>query len=92
MAKEDPNAPVTNKKLDDAIGTVVKGMDNLFKRLVKEMRDGLKQTNSRFDKLEVEVRGVKDDVRGVTAELSDTPSREQFEKLKAKVDKYHPIS
>ncbi len=35
---------------------------------------------------------VKDQIDGLKADLSDTPSRRQFEKLKAKVDKYYPLT
>ena len=57
-----------------------------------DMKIGFRHVKSRLDKLELETRHVKDEIKGLKADLSNTPSREQFEKLKAKVDKYHPIS
>ena len=63
------------------------------------------QMNSRFDdvdkrlssvesgqrKLDVGQAHLKDQINGLKADLSDTPSRRQFEKLKARVDRYHPV-
>ena len=31
MAKKDPKAFVTNETLDEAVDTILKGMDNMFK-------------------------------------------------------------
>jgi hypothetical protein len=60
--------------------------------LIKEVRQGFKLVNTHIDKLEIEARGIKDDVEGLEADLSDTPSRREFNELKTRIDKYHPLS
>lgn len=84
----DPNAPVTNKTLDEAVDTILQGMDKLITNFREEVRVGFKKTELRFDRVEAEISGVKDDINGLTAELSDTVSRKEFTRLQTKVDKY----
>jgi len=43
----------------------------------------------RIDNLEIEITNVKDTVNGLKAELSDTPSRSEFNEFKRRVDRYH---
>jgi hypothetical protein len=57
-----------------------------------EMKSGFKQVDSRLARLEAEVSSVKDDIKGLTEELSLKPSRIEFNELKRKVDKYHPTA
>jgi hypothetical protein len=33
---------------------------------------------------------LKDQINGLEADLSDAPSRKEFQELKSKVDQYHP--
>ena len=46
--------------------------------------------DKRLAKLEVGQAHIGDQINGLKADLSDTPSRREFEQLKARVDKYHP--
>jgi hypothetical protein len=104
MVQEDTDKPVTSGILNEAIDTLLKGMDNLYERLKGEV-DGLKiEMNSRFasidkrfDNLEAKVDLIKnelvDEIGGLKAELSTTPSRTEFEELKTRVNKHrYPLS
>ena len=95
MAKPDPNEPVTRSMLDEAIDAILEGVGSVFKDLQGRM-DGMDRrfdnVDRRLDTLEVGQSYLKDQIKGLKADLSATPSRRQFEKLKARVDKYHPLS
>lgn len=84
MAKKDPKAFVTNETLDEAVDTILKGMDNMF----KGERKFNVQTFASKEDLKREVSWLKDDIKGLTADLSNVPSRNDFNQLKGKVDKY----
>lgn len=98
-ANYDPNEPVTRGMLNEAVDAILKGMDKIAKELKSEIegvRSELKGTRNELkgemQELKVEVRYLKDDMNGLKAEFSDTPSRREFNELKARVDKYHPLS
>lgn len=88
--KPDPNEPVTRKMLDEVVEAILAGTEGLFNNLRREMNSRFEKADRRFDKIEVELRHVKDQVSGLIADLSDTPSRREFEDLKSKVDRHHP--
>ena len=99
MAKVDPNEPVNRGMLDEAVDTLLKGMDNLYERFKGELNTRLEslkgEMNTRFDNVEnrlrnveVELSHVKDEVNGLKADLSTTPSRKEFEELKDKVEEH----
>ncbi len=97
--KNDPNKPVTMKDLDEFVQAILAGTEGLFNELRREMIAGFQRVDKRFrsiehnlKKLEVGQSHLKDQIDGLKADLSDTPSRRQFEKLKARVDKYHPLT
>jgi len=69
--------------LDEAVDAILKGVDALFRQFKGEV-------DKRFDKVESEINFVKTDVRDIKADLSNTPSRKEFNELKTKVDRYHP--
>jgi hypothetical protein len=95
MTKNDPKAFVTNgvltEILDEAVDTILKGMDNMFKEERKynsqtfATKEDLKSTK---EELKTEISWVKDDIKGLTADLADTPSKNEFNQLKGRVDKY----
>jgi hypothetical protein len=92
MAKSDSSEPVNREMLDEAVSAILQGMDKMFGKLNGEMVE-------RFGKVEEEIRGmkvelshVKDKISGLKADLSITPSRKEFEQLKTRVDKHHPLS
>ena len=84
MAKNSYKDLVTRSMLNDAVDAILKGVDKLFGGLKTEM-------NRRFDKVETDITFIKRDIRDIKAELSDTPSRREFNELKTKVDRYHPV-
>ena len=76
---------VNKKMLDEAVQTILTGMDDLYSRFdgVDKRFDGV---DKRLDKIESNIYFVKQDVRDIKADLSDTPTRNEFDKLKAKVN------
>ena len=94
--KVDPNEPVTRGVLDDAVGTLLKGMDNIAKDIGQEMKAGFNEAKAERgqirNELKAEISYVKGEVRGLKADLSYVPSRMHFEELKKKVERYHPTS
>ena len=88
--KNDPNKPVTMKDLDEFVQAILAGTEGLFNELRREMKSSFEKVGQRFDKMEVGQSHLKDQVNGLKADLSDTPSRREFERLKSKVDRHHP--
>ena len=95
--KNDPNKPVTMKDLDESVQAILAGTEGLFNELRREMIAGFRRIDKRFrgidhsmNKLEVGQSHLKDQIDGLKADLSDTPSRREFERLKSKVDRHHP--
>ena len=79
--------------LDEAIDAILEGVGSMF----KDLRGSLDGMDKRFDKLDrrLDSLGVgqsylKDQIDGLKADLSDTPSRREFQQLKSKVDRHHP--
>ncbi|HAU65562.1 MAG: hypothetical protein UT88_C0001G0009 [Candidatus Woesebacteria bacterium GW2011_GWD2_40_19] len=83
---------VNKKMLDEAVQTILTGMDDLYSRFdgVDKRFDGVDKrfdgVDKRLDKIESNIYFVKQDVRDIKADLSDTPTRNEFDKLKAKVN------
>lgn len=95
MAKRGSKAPVTSEKLNQAVDAILAGVDRLF----SEHGGRLDKIAGRLEKLEqgqqtirLQLSGIKDEMKGLKAEFSDAPSRREFKELKARVDKYHPVS
>jgi archaellum component FlaC len=93
-SKQDPNEPVSQGMLNEAVDAIPEGMEKMIGGVHGEMKGLRGEMNSRFDKVEnrlqsveTEVRFVKDEINGLKADLSTTPSRHEFEELKTKVDK-----
>lgn len=70
--------------INEAVNAILKGMDRMF----KEERKFNTGTFATKEDLKREVSWLRNDVKGLTADLSDTVSRKEFSKLKGKVDKY----
>ena len=90
--KNDPNKPVTMKDLDEVVRAILAGTEGLINNLRLEMKAQFKKIDSRFNKIEVGQDHLKDQIDGLKADLSDTPSRRQLEDLKSRVEKHHPLS
>ena len=65
----------TNEVIDEAVDSILKGMDNVF----KEERKFNVQTFATKEDLKREISWLKDDIKGLTADISGIPT---------KVDKY----
>ena len=64
--------------LDEAVEAILNGMEIMFSKQEK-----------RFDKLEA---GQKDLQHQISDLKFDTPTQMEFNTLKSKVDKYHPLA
>ena len=83
MAKRNTGAPVTKEMLDQAVDAILKGVERMF-----TVQD--KKNNRRFSRLEA---GQSDLKRQINDLKANTPTRKEFDDLKAKVvDQYHPLS
>lgn len=88
MTAKDSNAFVTNQILDEAVETIIKGVDHLIKDFRDEVRISFNNVGKRFDKIENDSTWIRDDIKGTKADLSETVSRKEFSHLKEKVDKH----
>ena len=64
--------------LDEAVEAILNGMQRMFSKQDK-----------RFDKLEA---GQMDLQRQISDLKYDTPTQKEFDTLKSRVDKYHPLT
>lgn len=67
--------------------------DDLYEVLAEfhrgEVQPELAKIRASIEEVRVSLSWVKDEVNGLKAELSDTPSRKEFENLKREVAHYH---
>ena len=85
------------KDLDEVVRAILAGTEGLINNLRREMISGFQKMDKRFkgvdnrlNKLEVGQSHLKDQIDGLKADLSETPSRREFQQLKSKVDRHHP--
>lgn len=96
MTKDDQNAFVTNKTLGEAVDTILEGMDNMLEEQKKifATKDDLRNVKQEIkslatkEDLNTEISWVRDDIKGLTGELSETVTRKEFNELESKVDKF----
>ena len=88
MKKADPKEPVNRGVLDEAVEAILEGIELMFSKQEKRFE----KIEGNLSKIKVELSGVKDTVNGLKADLSETHKRREFENLKAKVNKYHPLT
>ena len=84
MGKDSKDQIVTKGMLDEAVDSLLVGMDKLYQSFKKLFEKEL-------EPIKADITFIKRDTRDIKAELSDTPSRREFKDLKTRVDKYHPI-
>jgi uncharacterized membrane-anchored protein YhcB (DUF1043 family) len=89
MKKVDPKEPVNRGVLDEAVEAILKGVETMFGNFRGEMNTKFAKVDERFDKLEA---GQKDLQRQISDLKYDTPTQKEFDTLKSKVDKYHPLA
>jgi len=103
MKKKNLNTPLIRKDLDEAVETILDGMDNMLNSPDGEIQKRFKSIDNRFgaidnrfDTLEAKVnlvdKHLTDEINGLKADLSTTVSKAEFNQLKAKVDHFHPAS
>ncbi|OGM20922.1 hypothetical protein A2714_00330 [Candidatus Woesebacteria bacterium RIFCSPHIGHO2_01_FULL_38_9] len=94
MNKKDPF--VTKSMLDQAVDAILEGISRLVEDTKKELRGEIRDVKVELgdfkSEVRTELRYVKDEIRGLTVELSDAPSKKEFNELKRRVDKYNPAS
>ena len=76
----------------EATMAITDGMDGIIKDLRAEIKASADSTGSRLKRIEIELHGLKDDIGGLHAELSDKASRKELSQLRARMIKYHPLS
>jgi len=77
-----------NKTLNEAVDAILGGVDKMFQEQSKQIKSvdhSLIALENKIDKVETDIVFIKRDIRGIKAELSDTPTLRQFNELKAKV-------
>ena len=75
--------------LDEAVQAILNGMDRMIGDLRGELNTGFENMDAKIGQT---MNELKDEIDGMKADLSDTSSRREFEELKVRVDKYHPLS
>lgn len=90
MAKIDPEVLVTNKILGEAVDTLLQGMDNMLEEqkkifATKEDLNKVKEEMATKEDLKREVSWLRDDIKGLTADLSGVVSKKEFNAFKMKV-------
>jgi len=107
MKKDKEVATIKDVKtiVQSAVDTILVGMDNLVKLMATKedlstmaTKEDLSTMATKEDLskakrvLKNEVRYVREDIKGINAELSTTVTKKEFSKLIKKVDKYHPLN
>lgn len=92
VTKIDPNAPVTNKTLSEAVDTLLKGMDNMAdeQKKILTTKDDLKTFATKED-LKRETSFIRQDISDLRAEIATSPTKEEFNRFKTKFDKYTTV-
>lgn len=88
---------IVNEIVIDASHTILNGVEILLDGYAT--KDDLKQLATKKDleklttkeDLKREISWVHDDIKGLKGELSNTVPLDKFNKLKSRVDEYHPF-
>ena len=88
---------IVNEIVIDTSHAILNGVEILLKGYAT--KDDLRQLASKKDleklatkeDLKREISWVRDDIKGLEGELSNTVSLDKFNKLKSRVDEYHPF-
>jgi len=95
MTKQKKTEYATKEYVDKTVaelgGTLVEDINIIIKNMAT--KDGLqavkKELKEDIDDVKLEIRFMKDDVKGLTEELAMTPSRNEFRELKEQVRKIY---
>jgi len=80
---------VVNEIVIDASQTILAGVQTMFDEHNKENKKDFQRLETKVDNVE---KHIKDDINGLKADLSDTVSRNEFNRIKSRVNKYHPAN
>ncbi|OGM55717.1 hypothetical protein A3F62_04515 [Candidatus Woesebacteria bacterium RIFCSPHIGHO2_12_FULL_44_11] len=87
---------VTEKTAKDIVTGIVMDASEAILNGVQRMFDEQNKINdAKFatkEDLQREIGWVRDDIKGLHAELSAKPSREELNRLEARVNRYHPLN
>lgn len=75
---------VTVTTLNEAVEAILNGMQSMFDQQDKKRQQDKKEI---LDYMDTRFKHQKDDMDGLRAELSNTPSRREFEELKKRIQK-----
>jgi len=75
------------KIVTTAMQSVVEGINNVLKNMAT--KDDIKILDEKIEDVKLEIRFMKDDIKGLTEELAMTPSRNEFRELKEQVRKIY---
>ena len=92
MKKSSRDEPVTKGMLDEAVEAILNGMNKMFSERDKRLDKNDNRLDSIDKRLERLEAGQKMLRRQVSDLKYDTPTRNEFDELKARVDKYHPVN
>jgi uncharacterized coiled-coil DUF342 family protein len=89
------NKPLTKDDLLESLaefysGQIKPDLDNLEKRLKNKLGGKIDSLEVKVEEVRNDVKWIKDDIKGIKADLSLTVSKKDFNKLKSRVDRYHP--
>ena len=80
-----------DKTVSDLGGTLVDGINTIIKNMATkdDLQAVKKELKEDIDGVKLEIRFMKDDIKGLTEELAMTPSRHEFKELKEQVRKIY---
>jgi archaellum component FlaC len=91
MGTADAKEPITRETLDEAVDVILEAVTRLLVGLAGEMTKRFDKGEARLHKIETELSSVKDGMKASKSKLSTTPSRREFNELKTRVDRSHPL-
>ncbi|SRR5258708_1572690 len=77
---------------DDMVAPEFEKLHSGIGELKEQVKTEFTKVDRRLSHLEADVSAIKDDAKGLSQEFWDTPRRKDFEALKRRVDKYHPVN
>ena len=83
------------KMVSEAIDAILNGMQKMFDTQDKKIDNNtnlIEQNSQKIDRLQTEFKYIRDDIKGLEGEFATTVTRPEFDSLKARVDKYHPLN
>ncbi len=97
MKNDNDKEYITKATLNEAVDAILEGVNKMVVGLQTDMNARFDKVDGRFegvenrlDKVEAELTHVKDEINCLKADLSDTPSRQEFEALKLQVERNYP--